>query len=111
MPPDLADDHRHRICGKLHRLCNIKIINGLDQPDAPYLKQVIQILAAVQKPLDHTEHQSQIAAEQRFPGGGIASSSIFSFSLSTGSFAVLLPQISTLLPYIPTPPFDRVTKV
>ena len=44
------------------------MIDGLDQPDAPNLKQVVQIFAALGEPLHHAEHQPQVAFHHLFPG-------------------------------------------
>ena len=44
------------------------MIDGLDQADAPHLKQVVQIFAALGEPLHHAEHQPQVAFHHLFPG-------------------------------------------
>ena len=44
------------------------MIDGLDKPDAPHLKQVVQIFAALGEPLHHAEHQPQVAFHHLFPG-------------------------------------------
>ena len=41
--PDLANDHGHAVGGEPHRLGGVKMIDGLDKPDAPHLKQIVQI--------------------------------------------------------------------
>ena len=48
------------------------MIDGLDKPDAPHLKQIVQIFAALGEPLHHAEHQPQIALHHPLPRGGIA---------------------------------------
>ena len=48
---DLADDHRHAVGREPHVLRRVKVVDGLDEPDAPDLKQVVHVLAAARKPL------------------------------------------------------------
>ena len=74
--PDLADDHRHAVGGKPHRLGGVKVVDGLDQPNAPYLKQVIQIFAPLGEPLHHTEDQPQVAFHHLLPGLPVAAAGL-----------------------------------
>ena len=62
------DDHRHAVGGETHRLRGVKIVDGFDQPDAPHLKQIVQIFAPLGKPLHHAEHQPQVALYHPRPG-------------------------------------------
>ena len=48
---DLADDHRHAVGREPHVLRRVKVVDGLDEPDTPDLKQVVHVLAAARKPL------------------------------------------------------------
>ena len=80
----------------------VKMVNCFDQSDAAHLKQVVKVFAAVGKALDNAQNQPQVPVDELFPCFLISfcvfwSSSIFSFSFSTLSFAVFTPQISTLL--------------
>ena len=67
-PPNLPDDHRHAVGRKPHRLRGVKVVDGFDQPDAPHLKQIVQIFAPLGKPLHHAEHQPQVALHHPRPG-------------------------------------------
>ena len=42
---DLPHDHGNAIGGEPHRLTDVKVVDGLDEPDAPNLKQVVHVLA------------------------------------------------------------------
>ena len=70
--PDLPDDHGHAVGGKPHRLGRVKVVDGLDEPDAPHLKQVVQILPPLREPLHHAQDKPQVALDHGLPGGGIA---------------------------------------
>ena len=65
---DLADDHGHAVSGKPHRLIDVKVVDGLDEPHAAHLKQVVGVLAPAGEALDDGEHQPQISLDQ-FPAG------------------------------------------
>ena len=65
---DLADDHGHAVGGKPHRLIDVKVVDGLDEPHAAHLKQVVGVLAPAGEALDDGEHQPQISLNQ-FPAG------------------------------------------
>ena len=113
---DLAYDHGHTVGGKLHRLGDVEVVDGLDEPDAAHLKQVVHVLAPAREPLDHRQHQPQIPLDQFFTGlpgprpccGAAApwSHSLF----RTFSFAVLTPAISTF-PCIYPPPAVKLDGV
>ena len=53
-----AGDHRHAVGGEHYLVAWIEIIDGLDEPDAAHLKEVIRVFAAACKALDDTEHQT-----------------------------------------------------
>ena len=72
-PPDLPDDHRHAVGRKPHRLRGVKVVDGFDQPDAPHLKQIVQIFAPLGKPLHYAEHQPQVALHHPRPGSFVPS--------------------------------------
>ena len=65
--PDLADDHGHAVGGKPHRLGRVKVVDGFDEPDAPHLKQVVEVFAPLGKALHHAQHQPQVALHHAFP--------------------------------------------
>ena len=71
-PPDLSDDHGHAVGGKPHLLGRVKVVDGLDEPDAAHLKQVVEVLAPLGEPLHHAEHQPQVALDHLLAGGGVA---------------------------------------
>ena len=50
---DFADDHGHAVGGEFHHLAGVKMIDGFDQADAPYLEEIVQVFAPVGKALDH----------------------------------------------------------
>ena len=70
--PDLADDHRHAVGGEPHVLGGVEVVDGLDEPDAAHLKQVVEVLAPLGEPLHHAEHQPQVALDHLLPRGGVA---------------------------------------
>ena len=105
--PDLPDDHGHAVGGKAHVHIHVKVVNGLDQPDAPPPE--------TGRPRSPPARQS--AGSPTAPGAGCRrsappwpadppagppSSSMLSSLLSTFSLAVLTPQISTF-PCTPSP--------
>ena len=65
---DLADDHRHAVGREPHVLRRVKVVDGLDEPDAPDLEQVVHILTAACEFLYDAEHQSQVALHHLLPG-------------------------------------------
>ena len=58
--------------GKLHVLAQVEGVDGLDEADHAHLKQVVHALAAIGEALHHAQHQTQIAGNQLFPGGGVS---------------------------------------
>ena len=46
VPPDLADDRRHRVRRQLHALLELEAVDRLDEPDRSHLHQVLGRLAA-----------------------------------------------------------------
>ena len=44
------------------------MVNGFDQSNDPHLEQIVHTLAPSGEPLDHRQHQPQIAADQGVPG-------------------------------------------
>ena len=69
--PDLANDHGHAVGGKPHRLAGIEVVDGLDQPDAAHLEQIVQVFAPLGKALDDAQNQPQVALDHLLPGGGV----------------------------------------
>ena len=65
-------DHRHAVGGKANLLVRVKIGNGLDEADAPHLKQIVGILAPLVKALYDAENQPQISFNEFFPGVFVA---------------------------------------
>ena len=65
---NLAYDHGHTVGRKLYRLRNIEIVNGLDEPYAANLKQIVHAFTSPREPLDHRQHQPQIPLDQLFTG-------------------------------------------
>ena len=61
--PYLADDHRHTVGGESHLLGRVKVVDGLDEADAPHLKEVVHVLAPLRKALHDAEHQPQVALD------------------------------------------------
>lgn len=59
--------HRHAIGGEPHRLVDVKIVDGLHQADTAHLKEVVHTLPSALEPLEHRQHQPQIAADQLLP--------------------------------------------
>ena len=51
--------------GEPHRLTDVKVVDGLDKTDAPHLKQIVGVLAPAAEPLDHRQHQPEIAPISR----------------------------------------------
>ena len=43
------------------------MVYGFDQPNDPHLEQIVHTLAPTGEPLDHRQHQPQIAADQGVP--------------------------------------------
>ena len=66
--PDLPHDHGHAVGGEAHVHLDVKVVNGLDQPDAAHLEQVVHILPPAGKLLDHRQHQPEVAGDQLLPG-------------------------------------------
>ena len=71
-PADFPHDHGHTVGGKTHLEGGVKVVDGLDQTDAPHLKQVIQIFAPAGKLLHHAENQAQVALDHLLAGRRIA---------------------------------------
>ena len=46
----------------------IKAIDNFDKTDAPHLKQIVGVLAPAAEPLDHRQHQPEIAPDQPLTG-------------------------------------------
>ena len=67
-----AGDHRHAVGGEHYLVAWVEIIDGLDEPDAAHLKQVVEVLAPLGEPLHHAEHQPQVALDHLLPRGGVA---------------------------------------
>ena len=65
---DLSHDHGDPVGGEAHVQVGVEVVNGLDQADAPHLKQIVHILSPVGKLVDHRQHQAQIALDQLLPG-------------------------------------------
>ncbi len=65
-PPHFPDDHGDAVGGELHALGHVKIVDSLDEANAPHLEQIVRVLPAAAEPLDHAEHQPQIAGNQLF---------------------------------------------
>ena len=89
------------------------MVDGLDEADAPHLKQVVQIFPAVYEPLHHAEHQPQIPVDELLPGFLVPLPHPFQkgglfLSLSTGSRDVSMPQISTLFIMVRSSPYPRL---
>ena len=61
---DFPDNHGDGIGTEAYALLHIEIVDGLDQADAAHLKQVVEILAAVDKALDNAQHQTQVSADE-----------------------------------------------
>jgi len=59
--PDLTQNHRHPIGGKPHLQTGVKIVDCLNQPNAPNLEQVVQVFASACKFLHHAQHKAQVA--------------------------------------------------
>ena len=57
----LAHDHGHPVGGKTHVQVRVKVVYGLDEPDAPHLKQVVHAFAPAHEFLHHAQHQPQVA--------------------------------------------------
>ena len=64
IPPDLPHDHRHPVCAEPHRLADVEIVYGLNEPHTAHLKQIIRVFPPACKLLDHGQYQTQIAADQ-----------------------------------------------
>ena len=45
----------------------VKMIQRLDQPDAPHLKNIIRAFASVWKTLNHTENETKVSHNELFP--------------------------------------------
>ena len=53
-------------------MARVEIVDGLDQPDAADLKEVVRVFAAACKALNDAEHQPEIAVNQLVARGLIA---------------------------------------
>ena len=53
-------------------MAGVKVVDGLDKPDAPHLKQIIQVLAPACKFLHHTKNQTQVTLDHLLPGALVA---------------------------------------
>ena len=51
---NFPNDHGNAVSGETYSLFGVKVVNGLDQANAAYLKQIVQIFAPVGKFLHHT---------------------------------------------------------
>ena len=49
-------------------MARIKVVYGLYQTEAPYLKEIVRVLAPVAEFLDHRQYQPQIAFDE-LPAG------------------------------------------
>lgn len=65
---DFTDDHWNAVGGKADVLPRVKVVDGLDEADAAYLKQIVEALAPAGTPggkaLDYGEHQAKIPLNQ-----------------------------------------------
>ena len=68
---DFPHDHGYAVGGKFHVQVDVEVVDGLDEADAPHLEQVVGVLPPIGEPLDHRQHQPQIAGDQLLPGGGV----------------------------------------
>ena len=66
--PHLPDNHGHPVGGELHPLVHVEVVDGLHQPNAPHLEQVVGVFPPVAKPLDDREHQPQVPGNQLLYG-------------------------------------------
>ena len=57
---DFADDHRHGVGREADVLRHVEVVQRLHQPDAPDLKEVIDVFAAPGKALDDGQYQPQV---------------------------------------------------
>lgn len=62
----------HPIGGKFYLLAGVEVGDGLDQADAPHLKQIVGTLPPLVKALDDAEHQPQVAADEFLARGAVA---------------------------------------
>jgi len=64
-PPSAAfspdDNHRDAVGGKTYVLTDVKVVDGLDEPDTAHLEQIIHVLAPAEEFLDHGEGEAQIS--------------------------------------------------
>ena len=67
----LPHNHGDAVGGKLHVQVGVEVVDGLDQADTPHLKQVVGVLPPVGEPLNHRQHQPQVAGDELLPGGGV----------------------------------------
>ena len=66
--PYFPHDHGHAVGGKPHIEGRVKVVDGLDEADAPHLKQIVQIFAPGREFLDSAQHQPQIALDHLLAG-------------------------------------------
>ena len=66
--PDLTDNHRNGIGGKLDIQGRVEVIDRLDESDAADLEQIVNIFVAGGKALDDTQHQTKISLDISFSG-------------------------------------------
>ena len=45
----------------------VKVVDRLDEPDAPHLKEIVHVLPAPGEFLDHGEDEPQVPADELFP--------------------------------------------
>lgn len=78
----------------------VEVVDGLDETDAPDLKEIVDVLPPGGKALDDGQHEPQIARDQLFAADlspcrdAQQRRRVVALS-STASFEVLTPQIST----------------
>ena len=101
IPADLPGDHRHAVGGKAHVVrLGVKVVDGLDEPDAPDLKEIVDILPREEKRwmTDSTSRRLPAISSSRADLSPCRTRSsrrrVVALS-STASFEVLTPQIST----------------
>ena len=95
---DLAADHRHAVGGKHTLLAGVKVVDGLDKPDAPHLKQIIGFsprLANFCTTLS-TRRRSPGSSAARRPGHIMGRFDQAAFPLRSKPEAVRYPSASSL---------------
>ena len=72
MPPELADDRRHRVRTEVVAPARVEAVDGLDQPDRARLDEVLGLLRRAREPACQRPDERQVLLDRTLPRAVVA---------------------------------------